>query len=156
MHKNLTVLVLSGLLSLPGCVGTSVMPFSANTVQITTSAAPACGQSGAQRVAMTDAAITTITSGYDSFIVGGAQAENNVGVVGYTPVVANTYSSGYGTSFTTVSGGAPIIGGTHDQSIVVQMFHASDPNAANAIPARSFLGADWQKLVAKGFPRTCT
>lgn len=156
MHKNLKMLALSGLLGLPGCVDTSVMQFSANTVQITTSAVPACGQSGAAKVAMIDAAITTITSGYDSFIINGAQAQNNVGVVGYTPVVANTYSSGYGTSSTTVSGGAPIIGGSHDQSIVVQMFHASDPNAANAISARSYLGADWQKLVTKGFPRTCT
>ena len=156
MGKNLTVLMLAELMCLTGCVGTSVMPFSANTVQITTSAAPVCGGGGAQRVAMTDAAIATISGGYDSFTIDGAQAQNNVGVVGYTPIVANTYSSGSGTSFTTVSGGSPIIAGTHDQSIVVQMFHASDPNSANAISARSYLGADWQKLVAKGFPKTCT
>jgi hypothetical protein len=156
MRENLAVWAIIGLFGLSGCVSTSVMPFSENTVQISTSADPVCGGAGAQKVAMTDAAITTIKSGYDSFIIQGSQAQNNVRVVGYTPVEAHTYSSGDGTSYTTVSGGQPIVGGTHDHSIMVQMFHATDPNAANAISARAYLGGDWQNIVAKGFPQTCT
>jgi hypothetical protein len=156
MRKNLGVLAIIGMLGLSGCVSTSVIPFSENTVQINTSADPVCGGAGAQKEAMTDAAITTIKSGYDSFIIQGMQAQNNVRVVGYTPIEAHTTSNGDGTSTTTVSGGQPIVGGTHDHSIVVQMFHASDPNAANSIPARGYLGPDWQNIVAKGFPQTCT
>ena len=145
-----------GLLGLSGCVSTSVIPFSENTLQINTSADPVCGGAGAQKVALTDAAIATLNAGFDSFIIQGSQAQNNVRVVGYTPVEAHTTSNGDGTSYTTVSGGQPIVGGTHDHSIVVQMFHASDPNATNTISARGYLGPDWQKIVAKGFPQTCT
>jgi len=156
MRGNPAVLAIIGWLGLSGCVSTSVTPFAADTVQINTSADPVCGGEGAQKVAMTDAAIATINSGYDSFIILGAQAQNNVRVVGYTPVEAHTQSNSDGTSYTTVSGGQPIVGGTHDHSVVVKMFHAADPNAANAIPARGYLGADWQQIVAKGFPQTCT
>jgi hypothetical protein len=156
MRKNLGVFAIIGLLGLSGCVSTSVIPFSENTLQINTSADPVCGGAGAQKVALTDAAIATLNAGFDSFIIQGSQAQNNVRVVGYTPVEAHTTSNGDGTSYTTVSGGQPIVGGTHDHSIVVQMFHASDPNAANTISARGYLGPDWQKIAAKGFPQTCT
>jgi hypothetical protein len=131
------------------------MPFSADTFQITASAAPVCGEVGAQRVAMVDAAIATIQNGYDGFVIQGAQAQDNVGVIGYTPLTATTYSNGY-SSNTTVYGGQPIIAGSHDQAIVVHMFRAGDPNSAESISARNFLGPDWEQRVAKGFPHTCT
>jgi hypothetical protein len=67
------------LLLFAGCVRTSVMPFSADTFQITTSAAPVCGGVGAQRIATEDAAIATIQNGFDSLIILGAQARDNVG-----------------------------------------------------------------------------
>lgn len=40
--------------------------------------------------------------------------------------------------------GLPIFAGSHDQSLVVKMFHASDPQSANALDAKTLLGPDWQ------------
>jgi hypothetical protein len=143
------------------------MPLAGNTFQITASAAPVCGAAGAEAVASRDAAIATIRNGFDSYVIVGGQAQDNVGIIGYTPVTANTYGSAtaygsdntataYGSSTTTYSGGQPIIAGTHDQTIVVQMYRANDTGAQNAISARDVLGPDWQKIVNKGFPHTCT
>lgn len=151
---------------LAACANSSVMDVDTDTIVISTSAAPACGQQGAQQVAVKRAAIETIQRGYDRYIILDAKAQNNVGVVGYTPMVANTYSSGRvntygnmgtysGSSNTYVSGGQPIIGGTHDQQFAVRMFRMSDPGAANAVDARRVLGPDWQKIVAKGPGATC-
>jgi hypothetical protein len=52
-----------------------------------------CGAAGAHSAAIRHAAIETIRAGYDRFIVLSNQASNNVGVVGYTPVVANSYGT---------------------------------------------------------------
>jgi len=158
--------LLAGLV-VSACARTSVMPLAGNTYQITVSAARFCGAAGAEKLASHDAALATLQSGFDSYMILDGQAQDNVGVVGYTPVIANTYdtataygspgmATAYGSSTTSYSGGTPIIAGTHDQEIVVRMFHSGDPDAENAIPARAMLGPDWQEAVAKGFPRTCT
>ncbi len=76
-----------------GCAKTSVLDVDSNTVMISTSAAPACGQQGAQDVAAQRAAVETLKRGYDRYVILGAHADSNVGVVGYTPQVANTYST---------------------------------------------------------------
>ncbi len=154
-----------GLL-LSGCASSSVMDLDRNTIEISTSAAPACGAQGAQQVAVKNAAIETLRRGYDRYIILGGQAENNVGVVGRTPVIANTYQNGTinaygntatynGTANTYYSGGQPIIGGTHDQKIAVRMFRTDDPQGVNAVDARQVLGPDWQKAVKKGPGLTC-
>jgi hypothetical protein len=153
-------------LVMTGCASSSVMQLDANTVEISTSAAPACGSQGAQRVAVKNAAIETLRRGYDRYVILGAQAENNVGVVGHTPLTANTYGSGTintysnqatynGQSNTYYSGGQPIIAGTHDQKLAVRMFKGDDPQAANAVDARQVLGPEWQKAVTKGAGATC-
>jgi hypothetical protein len=150
-----------------GCASSSVMDVDANTMQISTSAAPACGAQGAQQVAVKRAAYETLRHGYDKYVILGGQAQNNVGVVGYTPVTANTYSNGFlsgngnsatysGNSQTYFMGGSPIIGGTHDQQLGVRMFKADDPQAVNAIDARHTLGPDWKKVMVKGPGLTCT
>ncbi len=164
MSMAKSLLIISLLLS--GCASSSVMQLDANTVEISTSAAPACGAQGAQRVAAKTAAIETLRRGYDSYIILGAQADNNVGVVGHTPVIANTYQNGTinaygnratysGTANTYVSGGQPIIGGSHDQKLAVRMFQANDPQGASAVDARQVLGPDWQKVVQKGAGSIC-
>jgi len=160
------ILLIFGLLALSNCVRTGVMPLSANTIQISVSAAPACGAAGAQQIAAKDAAVATLQNGFDGFIILSGEAQNNVHVVGFTPVQSQTYSTAtaygssgmataYGSSSTTYSGGQPIIGGSHDQLIIVQMFHSGDPGAENALSARALLGPNWQQIVAKGFPRNC-
>ena len=111
--------ILTILLLLPvvvGCARAGVMPLAQDTIQITSTAAPACGRQGAQKVAVQRAAAETIRRGYDRFIIVGGQAETDVRVVGYTPTQA--YSTGsatatghgnvvtaHGSSTTTVTGG---------------------------------------------------
>ena len=136
------------------------MPLAQDTIQITSSAAPLCGATGAQNVAVQRAAAETIRWGYDRFVIIGSQYQNNVGVVGYTPVTAQTTGSvtanrfgnqttAYGNSTTTYSGGQPITGGKHNQDLVVKMFKDADPGASNAVSARETLGPKWQDAVAQ-------
>lgn len=153
------------VLLLAGCAKSSIIPLSNDTFQITTGAAPVCGQVGAQQVAFNQAAVETIRRGYDKFQVVGGGYSNDVRVVGYTPVVAETTTTGSVTAFgntafgsaqsnTHVSGGDPIVGGHHNQALVVKMFRVSDAAGSNAVDARSSLGPDWAEAVEKGF-KTC-
>ena len=134
------------------------MPMAADVLQITASAAPACGATGAQKVAIRQAAIETIKAGYDSFIVIGGGSENNVHIVGSTPVYAQTNgyatataygntANAYGSSTTTYSGGQPIFGGSHDQTLVIKLFKEGDEGSTNALSARSILGPNWQEAL---------
>lgn len=148
-------------LGLAACVRTSTIPLRADLIQISTSAAPVCGAQGAQQAALKQAAIETIKRGYDRLIIVGADAQNNVRVVGYTPGTATTYgtatATGYGnTAFATgqsttyYNPGMPIVGGSHDQGLTVQMFKDTDPAGRNALSARDILGPDWEEAVNSG------
>lgn len=154
-----------GLL-LAGCASSAVMPIAADTIQITTSAAEACGATGAKTVAIRRAAIETINRGYDRFIVLGAQASNDVRVIGQTPIVANTYGSAnaYGSggmysasgqSTTIYSGGEPVVARHYDQGITIKMFRDGDPAASNAVSARGTLGPEWPELIKQSTATTC-
>jgi len=85
--------------TLVGYVSTSTMPLAQDTVQITARAAPACGSDGVQKIAFRQASVETIKRGFDSFIIVGGGYGNNIGVVGYTPVTANTYASATATGY---------------------------------------------------------
>ena len=147
------------LAALAGCASTSVMPLSADTIQVTAQADPDCGPTGAQRAALKRAAVETLRQGFDSFVVLGVQQANNTRVVGYTPVQAQTTTNAAGSSYgnasfvsgqstTTYTGGQAMIGGSYDQVLTVQMFRSGDPGFERAISARATLGPDWQKAVA--------
>jgi hypothetical protein len=164
IKRYCVVLALVHLLG--ACASSSVMDVASDTIVISTAAAPACGQRGAQEVAVKRAAYETLKRGYDKYIILDAEAESNVGVVGYTPLIANTQSYGSintygnsgtysGSSNTYVTGGQPIIAGTHDQKLSVRMFRSGDPDAARAVDARQVLGPDWQKVMTKGPGLTC-
>ena len=146
-------------LACAGCAKSSTIPIAADTLMITTSAAPLCGSTGAQSVAVRHAAVETIRHGFDRFIITDARYRNDVRVVGHTPVVANTtgssvaignggYATAYGQSTTTYSGGEPIYGGGHKQGLMVKMFKDGDPAGSNAVSARGTLGPDWKEAVA--------
>ena len=163
MHKTLTIAV---AIALCGCARSATMQLSADTFQLVTSAAPVCGRTGAQNVASRRAAIETVNRGYDKFLILGAAAENNVRVVGHTPVQAHTLgtatATGYGnvvtasgSSTTTYTGGSPIIAGSHDQGLIVKMFKDGDPKGANAISARTTLGPKWQEAIKESAATTC-
>ena len=85
-----------------GCAKSSTIPLSADTMRITTSAAPVCGATGAESIAFRRAAVETINRGYDKFIIIGGEAQNNVGVVGYTPVQAQTTGTATATDTATL------------------------------------------------------
>ena len=152
-------------LFLSGCVASSTLPLSADTVQITTQAAPVCGAAGAQKVALKRAAGETINRGFDRFIIVNGQLQASTQLVGYTPVVAQSTGSATawgngntayatGQSTTTYSGGMPITATSHSQGLVVKMFKEGDPAGQMALDAKSILGPDWQKAIKDPNP-TC-
>jgi hypothetical protein len=147
-------------IALSGCASSNALPLAQDTVQITSSAAPACGSGGAQKIALQRAAAETIRRGYDRFQIFGADARTDVRVVGYTPVQANTTGSAtaistgnivtaHGSSSTIVTGGQPIYGGSHKQGLIIKMYREGDPSGANALSARDTLGPNWQELASK-------
>ncbi len=95
-HMRSIILLLAAV-ALTGCArtstSTSVMPLTADTVQITVEAAPVCGQTGAQQVALKTAAIETINRSYDRFVIAGGSYQDNVGVIGTTPLISNSTST---------------------------------------------------------------
>lgn len=147
---------------LAGCASTSVTPMSANQVMITTSAAPACGISGAQKVAAQMAAVETLRRDFERFTIAGMASQNNVRVTSMAPTSAyttgnfNTFGNmTTGTARTTYMGGGPLITGTNDANLVVVMYRKGDAGFNNAVDAKSTLGADWAKMVEKGVS-TCS
>jgi len=80
----MNILRMVGLLSallLAACASASVLPMSADTLQISARAAPICGGAGAESIAFRRAAVETIRHNFDRFIILNAQALNNVKVV---------------------------------------------------------------------------
>lgn len=137
-------------LAAAGCASSTTMPVAQDIVVISSQAAPVCGSVGAQKVAIKQAAVETIRRGYDRYLIVGGEYRNDVGVVGYTPVMAHTTGSVYGNNIsatTTYSGGEPIIAGSHRQGLVVKMFRDNDPAGANALSARTELGPKWAEIV---------
>lgn len=113
-------------LTVAACTETTVQPMSRDTFKVATTAAPACGPSGARNVNFRAAAVEVIRKGGDRFIVVG----DDTGYDGWS--------------------------GVHSQGMVVRMIPANSPEARNALSARETLGANWQEYVAKGVPNTCT
>jgi hypothetical protein len=155
------IIIACSVVALAGCARSSAIPLSADTIQLTTSAARVCGATGAQSAAVRRASIETLQRGFDRFLILGGGYENDIRVVGHTPVVANTtgtavayggngYGTAYGQSQTTYSGGQPIVAGSHKQGLTVKMFKDGDPAGANAVSARSTLGPNWQDAIKEG------
>lgn len=149
-----------------GCANTNIMDVGAQTIKVSTSAAEVCGPGGAQRVAAQAAAVETLRRGFDKYLIVGDRASNDVRVVGYTPIQAQTYGTGTvntfgntgyysGQSSTFYTGGQPIVSGHHNQDFLVRMFRNNEPGADQAVDARNVLGPKWQEAVAKGPPKTC-
>lgn len=159
---NFRFVVIAASLIVAGCAETTVTPISRNQIMISTSAAPACGTSGAMKVASKMAAVETLRRGYERFILAGAGSQNNVTAVSMPPTYAYTNStynaygnSIYGNSSTTFGGGGLMMVGTNDAGLHVVMFKRGERGFNDAVDAKSQLGPDWQKLVKDGVT-TCT
>lgn len=158
MVRELIAMTASAMV-LAACAETSVMPLAKDTIRISTTGDDICGEQGAQMVALRTAAVESIRRGYDSFIIVGAGGDERTRLIGITPVTAQTNSAatvagsgsavvGTGNSTTTYSGGVPMYSTEYRQGLTVRMFHAGDPEGANALSARETLGSGWEKLVA--------
>src|SRR5690606_10223230 len=133
-------------MTLTACASGSAVKTSQNSAIIRATAAPVCGGIGAASVAEKQAAIETIRSGYDGYIITGGAAENNVQVT-QSLGSATTYGRVYGNSWTANTTYTPqtFVSGNHAQSFSIVMFKAGEPGYANAIDAKSVLGVDWEK-----------
>ncbi len=97
-----------------------------DTFKVSTQAAPACGANGARNVAFKTASIEVIRRGYDKFIIVGDASASN------------------------------FWSGDHSQDMVVKVIPEGSREAANALSARQQLGDNWQELLSKGAPTTCS
>ncbi len=111
---------------LAACATTSIQPLTKDSFKVATNAAPACGPQGARNVAFQTAAIEVIRKGGDLFIIAGD----------------STNYDGWS--------------GVSEQGMVVRMIDRNSSDARNALSARETLGANWQEMVQKGAPTTCT
>jgi len=106
---------------------------SKDTFKVQTHAAPACGPTGARNVAFKAAAIEVIRKGGDKFII--MNDASDMGMQG-------DLFTGFNTNFA--------------QGMVVKMIPEKSKEASNALSAREQLGANWQEIVSKGVPPTCS
>ena len=149
---RITTIILLGLLVVTGCgrAATSVLPLSANEVQVLVSTASRCGETAAQELAFQQAAVATIQRGFDRFVIAGTGTDSQAVGVLHLPSSTNTYGS---TTYS--SGGFSTVIRRNQNILTVRMFHASDQGAEHAIDARESLGLDWQAIVDKGPPEFC-
>lgn len=157
-----SVFALATISMLGACVSTSSTQVSRNQFLISTSAAPVCGSTGAQKIAAKMAAVEVLRNGFERYRIVGAQSQNNVGSYTTGPTYSNTYgnynvygNSVYGNSNTYYGGQQTVIYGSHDSTIGVMGFNRGEPGFNDAVDAKRTLGADWAKLVEKGI-NTCT
>lgn len=136
MRKTLAIVAVVSALS--GCASTDVQPLTATSFAISTTAAPACGASGARRVANQAAAIEVIKRGGDRFVFVSQNANSQVSGVSVNPYAGlQVYRS-------------------NNQGLVVQTVAKGQPGYSNSLSARQILGPDWEGIVAQGTPATCT
>lgn len=153
MSKLFAALACVGLAA---CARAEAIRTSQNTMVIDAGAAPACGQAGAARVASKSAAVETIRAGYERYLIGGMQAQNNVSVTQMPGSVqtTGTYGRGNYQATSTYVPGPTIVAGSHDRQLSVVMFKPGDPGFEQALDAKQMLGSDWAELVKTGI-RTC-
>ena len=149
-------------LAFVGCASTSVTPIAQNQFLLSTSAAPACGRSGAAKVAAKMAAVETLRRGYPRFVILGGSSESNVQAVSTGPTYAYTTgtvtgygNTAYGNSTTQFGGNQTIFVGSNDADLRVLMLKKGDRGFDQGLDAKSELGPDWKTIAEKGI-QTCS
>ena len=137
MKKSFLTAMAMSMSLLAACATTDIQPLTATSFLVSTEAAPACGRTGARRVANQVAAIEVIKRGGDKFIFVDQDTDSRV--------TGTTYN-GWGNWSTYNS---------NEQSLVVQLVRKGDKGYRDALSAKQLLGANWQEVVAKGIPQTC-
>ena len=151
--------VLGLLFFLGGCAATTATDLSRTQFILSTQAAPACGRTGAQRVATNMAAVEVLRRGFDRYFIVDARTQNNVSVVRTGPTYANTtftgLNTGFGTANTTFGGQQTIVAGSNDAELLIVMVEPGSRGYDDALDARQILGPEWEELVENGI-KTCT
>ena len=133
-----TILSLATIIALSACATTDVQPLTASSFMISTTAAPACGPSGARKVANQAAAIEVIRRGGDRFVFVSQNSDSSISGVTFNPYAGVQLQR------------------SNNQGLVVQMVSKGQQGYSNSLSAKEILGPDWQNIVEKGVPATCT
>lgn len=136
--KSSYISLIAAAFVVTACAQTDIQPLTATSFKVATEAAPACGRSGARKVANQAAAIEVIKRGGDKFLFVAEDTGSRV-----TGATYNYYSG-----FQTYN--------SNEQGLVVKMVSKGQSGYSDALSARQILGANWQELVAAGIPNTCT
>ncbi len=148
--RGAAVAVLS-VVAVVGCAKTDAIPLSANEVQILVDAAPACGATGAQRLAATVAAVETVRRGFDRFVVTAVNGKSLASAIWTSPSATTDVSS----KVTVSSGGWASISRRHQNTMRIRMTRRGDRGAERAIDARAHLGPKWRETVKDGASAFC-
>lgn len=124
--KTKSLLSIATIAFVAACATSDIQPLSQDSFKVATTAAPACGPTGTRNVAFKTASVEVIRRGADKFVIVGDTSDSN------------------------------FWSGSHAQSMTVRVIPEGSPEAANALSARGQLGSDWQEIVSKGAPLTCT
>lgn len=168
MIKSASIVAISFAIMVSGCARTAVTPLAKNRILISTAAAPACGRTGAAKVALKMAAIETLRRGYTRFVITGAGSQSNVSAIATGPTYANTNTTGTfnrgfggfgrttysGQSRTTYGGQGFTVFGTNDADLNVLMLKKGERYFSDGVDAKITLGVDWAELVENGV-NTC-
>lgn len=145
------------LITVSSCAQTSITPTAKNRAIIITSAAPACGRSGAAEVASKMAAVATIRQGFDRYKIADAASQDNTRVVQTLPTYSTTTSSAqvygnniYGNSTTSYGGGGTFLTGRQEAALEVVMYNLGDSGFEDGIDAKVVLGEEWEKIASEG------
>jgi hypothetical protein len=118
----MVVFIISALpaIGLGGCSTSAVMPLAVDSVELKVYVAPACGPSGAARMALKQAAVETLRRNFDKFLIDNSHSD-----------------------IKTMGGHV----GWMDHRIVVKMFKDGDAAGAKGIPAKETLGPRWREAL---------
>lgn len=155
--KTKSSLAIVSLLLLVNCASSSVIPLNQREFVIQANAAPICGSAGANRVAVSMAAVETIRRGYERFVILDAGSNSNVNVTMTGPTYSTTTGNYrvignqiYGSSNTQYGGQYPIITGGHQASVRVLTVQRGERFYSMALDAKSELGPNWEEISAQG------
>ena len=101
-----------------------------------------------QRIAFKQAAVATLQHGFDQFVI--VSTDSGSRLTSYYQPAITTYGS-----TSTFIGGTTFFGNTPHRELTIMMFHDGDPDADEALDARTVLGPDWADIVNEGEPDTC-
>jgi hypothetical protein len=140
VHWVRHAVVLIGLVMLVACIGgcaeQSAMRIANDTVRINVSTAPIYGALEPERRAMLLAAEETVKNGFDKFIIVDGRSQYNRNVIANNP----GYISATPGQLTAV-GPSQTAMPRFESAIIIKMFKANDPAAANAVDAREVLAS---------------